>query len=172
MKFTAAGNCPSPGKPGKFRRGRRHLLGACLAVSLALLCSCGELRPLPAAIEPQGYTAIDYQGMLYPRQAGLQAGQMVRVKAYFWQFLDYDPAMVRIYLSVVRHPLGWPRLRWFAVYGSEEMKGYYDLAALDASRLHLYKLSRLDPIMIYGQLSSLGPGFYLHVHHVEKMVED
>ena len=169
MKFTVAGNCQSPGKTGKIRWRR---LAGCLAVGLTLLCSCGELRPLPPAIEPQGYTAIDYQEMLHPRRAGLQAGQMVQVKAYFWQFLDYDPAMVRNYLSVVPHPLGWPRLRWFAVYGSEEMKGYYDLAALDASRLDMYKLRRLEPIMLYGELSSLGTGFYLHVHHIEEIRED
>ena len=159
-------------KAGRYRRALPYLLGACLAAGLALLCACGELRPLPPAIEPQGYTAIEYQELLNPRQAGLQAGQMVRVKAYFWQFLEYDPAMVRNYLSLARHPLGWPRLRWFAVYGSEEMKGYYDLAALDASRLDMYKLKRLEPIMLYGEISSLGTGLYLHVHHIEEIRED
>lgn len=138
----------------------------------AIICSCGELRPAPPTFEVQSYAPIEYQDLLNPRPSGLQAGQMVRVKAYFWQFLDYDPAMVRNYLSLARHPLGWPRLKWFALYGSEEMKGYYDLAALDASRLHLFKLTRLEPIMVYGQLSSLAPGYYLHVHHVEPITED
>jgi hypothetical protein len=137
-----------------------------------VIFACGELRPVPPAFEVQSYAPIEYQDLLNPRQAGLQAGQMVRVKAYFWQFLDYDPAMVRNYLSLARHPLGWPRLKWFALYGSEEMKGYYDLAALDASRFHLYRLTRLEPVLVYGQLSSLTPGYYLHVHHVEPMLED
>jgi hypothetical protein len=156
----------------KIHRARLYLLGAGLAACLALLSSCGELRPLPAATEPQAYAPIDYQDLLNPRQAGLQAGQLVRVQAYFWQFLDYDPAMVRNYLGLVRHPLGWHRLQWFALYGSEEMKGYYDLAALDQSRLPLYQMHRLEPIMIYGQLSSLGPGYYLQVHHLERIVKD
>jgi hypothetical protein len=172
MKTAALGHRPATNKAGKFHRRRLRLPGACLAAALALLCSCGEIRPLPPAIEAQAYTPMDYQELLNSGQAGLQVGQMVRVKAYFWQFLEYDPAMVRNYLSLARHPLIWPRLRWFAVYGSEEMKGYYDLAALDASRLDMYKLKRLEPIMLYGELSSLGTGFYLHVHHIEEIRED
>ena len=167
MKATAC----DPG-PRNLHRPRLFLLVGGLAVVLALVSSCAELRPLPAATEPQAYTPIDYQALLHPRQAGLQDGQLVRVQAYFWQFLDYDPDMVRNYLGLVRHPLGWPRLHWFALYGSEEMQGYYDLAALDASRLHFYQLHRLEPIMIYGQLSSLGPGYYLQVHHLDKLGQD
>jgi hypothetical protein len=159
-------------KAGRHRRMLPCLLGTCLVAGLALLSACGELQPLPPAIEAQDYRPIEYQELLNPRQAGLQAGQLVRVKAYFWQFLNYDPAMVRNYLSLTRHPLGWPRLRWFALYGSPEMKGYYDLAALDQSRLYLYKLKLLEPIMVYGQLSSLGSGFYLHVHNIEEIRPD
>jgi hypothetical protein len=150
------------------RRTRRHFLGAGLAAFLAFLCACGELRPHPGGFEPQAYTPLEYQELVNPRQVG----QMVRVKAYFWQQLDYDPAPVRNYLSLARHPLGWSKLRWFALYGSEDLKGYYDLAAMDASRLKLFQPKRLEPILVYGQLSSLGQGCYLHVHHLERAPEE
>jgi hypothetical protein len=52
------------------------------------------------------------------------------------------------------------------------LQGYYDLAAVDAARLELYQPKRLEPILLYGQLASLGPGFYLHVHRLEKVGED
>lgn len=143
-----------------------------LASGLWLLSACGEVRPLPATLELQAYTPITYQELLAPGKANLKAGQKIKVSAYFWEFLVYDPAMVRNYLTLARHPLSWPHLRWFATYDSQEFKGYYDLAALDADRLHLYKLKRFDPIIIYGELAALGRGFYLHVHHIEKMEEE
>ncbi len=161
-------NNPARGKGNFFRLSR---LAAAIA-SLALLCACGELRPAPATFEPQAYTPIEYQALLNPGPAGLRDGRLVKVKAYFWQFLSYDPAMVPNYLTLARHPAGWLQLRWFALYGSEEMKGYYDLAALDESRLHLYRLKRLEPVMVYGKFCRLTPCYYLHVHHIEKIVED
>ena len=172
MKTLFRGHVPTTRKARKFRGARQYLLGAFLAAVLALLWSCGELRPPPAPFEAQAYTPIDYQALLNPRRAGLHDGQMVRVQGYFWQLLDYDPDMVKNYLSLARHPLGWWKLRWFAVYQSEDMQGYYDLAAVDASRLELYQPKRLEPILLYGQLASLGPGFYLHVHRLEKIGED
>jgi hypothetical protein len=172
MKTAALSPGPTTGKSGQPRRTRLRLLGVGLGAVLALLCACGELRPLPGGFEPQAYTPIDYQDLLNPPRAGLSDGRMVRVKAYFWQPLDYDPAMVRNYLTMARHPLGWPKLHWFALYGTEDMQGYYDLAAMDASRLKLFQPKRLEPILLYGQLSSLGSGFYLHVHHLEKVPED
>jgi hypothetical protein len=143
------------------------LLGAAL-----LLSGCGEIRPLPGVVEPTAYTPITYQQLLNPRQGSLQAGQKIKVPAYFWEFLDYDPAMVRNYLSLARHPLTWYKLRWFALYDTQELKGYYELAALDESRVQLYKLHRLDHIMVYGELAALGRGFYLRVHHLEKIEEE
>ena len=172
METTAAAQGPILGNNRKNLRGRRYLAGWALAAALVLLCACGELRPPPAAFDPQGYAPMDFQDLLQPGRTGWHDGQLVRVKAYFWQFLDYDPAMVRNYLTMARHPLGWTQLNWFAVYGSEEMKGYYDLAALDTSRLHLYRPKRLEPLLLYGQISSLGQGLYLHVHHLEKVAED
>ena len=171
MKTTALGRRPATSKAGKVPRRRLRLPGACLAAVLALLCSCGELRPVPPAFEARAYTPMECQELLHPGPGGLQAGQMVRVKAYFWQFLDYDPAMVRSYLSLARHPLGWPRLRWFAVYGSEEMTGYYDLAALSPEQAEKYQIKRMDHIMVYGELSRLTPGVFLQVHHIEKIEE-
>jgi len=143
-----------------------------LAAGLFLGGGCGQLRPFPATLEPQDYAPIAYQDLLAPGPAGLQAGQKVKVPAYFWQFLTYDPAMVRNYLTLPRYPLRWYKLQWFATYGSQEMKGYYDLAALNEAQLHLYKLNRLDHIMLYGELSSLTPGLYLQVHHIEKIEEE
>jgi hypothetical protein len=147
-------------------------LGLILAGCLVIACACGELRPVPVPIEPQAYKPIDYQELLDPAKAGLQAGDLIRVKAYFWQFLTYDPAMVRNYLTLPRYPVRWFNLRWFATFGSERMAGYYDLAALSPEQEEKYKtIKRLDPILIYGELSPLRPGVFLRVHHIEKIEE-
>ena len=143
------------------------LLAGCL-----LVASCGELRPVPVSIEIQAYKAIDYPDLLDPARAGLKAGDLIRVKTYFWQYLDYDPAMVRNYLTLPRYPIRWYQLRWFATYGSEKMTGYYDLAALSPEQAEKYKINRLDPILIYGELSPLKPGVFLRVHHIEKIEEE
>ncbi len=149
---------------------RAWLWGALLAGGLLLAGACGELRPVPAPIEPQAYKAIDYQDLLDPAKAGLQAGDLIRVKAYFWQYLTYDPAMVRNYLTLPRYPIRWYQLRWFAVYGSERLEGYYDRAALSPEQAEKYKdIKRLDPIRIFGEISPLKPGVFLQVHHLEKI---
>jgi len=144
-----------------------------LALCLLLVAACGELRPPPEGFEAPAYKPIDYAELLEPVRAGLQAGELVRVKAYFWQYLDYDPAMVRNYLTLPRYPIRWYRLRWFALYGSEQMTGYYDLAALspDQEKEYQKKIKRLDPILVYGEISRLSPGFFLRVHHLEKIEE-
>jgi hypothetical protein len=162
-----------PGAAGSSRRpGYSRRLAAILLGSLVALCACGELRPRPAAFDPQVYTPIQYQDLLAPRQAGLHAGQKIRVKAYFWQYLDYDPAMIRNYLTLPKYPLRWYRLRWFATYGTAELTGYYDLAALSPEQADEYQLQRLDPVWLYGELSSLGPGLYLQVFYIEKTKEN
>jgi hypothetical protein len=152
---------------GFSRRLAVILLGCLLACG-----ACGELRPRPAAFDPQAYTPIEYQELLAPRQAGLHAGQKVRVKAYFWEYLTYDPAMIRNYLTLPRYPLRWYQLRWFATYGTPDMAGYYDLAAVSPEQAEQYRLQRLDPVLLYGELSSLGPGLYFQVFYVEKIQED
>jgi hypothetical protein len=143
-----------------------------LAGGLLLASACGELQPVPAPIEVEAYKPIEYQDLLHPAQAGLHEGELVRVKAYFWQYLLYDPAMVRNYLTLLRYPIRWYKLRWFAVYGSDQMTGYYDLAALSPDQAEKYKgIKRLDHIQIYGELSPLRPGVYLQVHRLEKIEE-
>lgn len=146
--------------------------GLCLAGCLMLASACGELRPLPEGIDAPAYKPIDYQDLLDAAKAGLKDGELVRVKAFFWQYLTYDPAMVRNYLTLPRYPIRWYRLQWFAIYGSEQMTGYYDLAAMSPEQTEEYKkIKRMDPILIYGELSPLRPGVFLRVHHIEKIEE-
>jgi hypothetical protein len=152
--------------------GLSRWLGVMLLCGLLGFSACGELRPRPAAFEPQDYTPIAYQDLLAPGPAGLQAGQKVRVRAYFWQYLDYDPAMVRNYLTLLRYPRRWYQLRWFSTYDTADLTGYYELAAVTPEQAEKYKLQRLDPVMLYGELARLGPGFYLQVFHIEKITQD
>jgi hypothetical protein len=152
----------------KFVRG----ICAALAGVALWVAACGQLPPLPAQVEAESYAPITYQELLAPGTANLQAGRKIKVPAYFWQYLTYDPAMVRNYLDMLRHPLSWPQLEWFATYGSPDLRGYYDLAALDPSLVKVKQPRRLDHIMIYGELASLGPGLYLRVHRIERIEED
>jgi hypothetical protein len=145
---------------------------ALLAGLLWLLAACGQLPPLPAQVELETYAPITYEELLAPETAKLQAGQKIKVPAYYWQYLTYDPALVRNYLDMIRYPFSWYKLQWFATYGTPEMRGYFDLAALDPSQKRTYELHRLDHIMIYGELASLGPGLYLRVHRIDKIEED
>jgi hypothetical protein len=147
-------------------------LGIILLCGLFGVGACGELRPHPAAFDPQVYTPIAYQDLLAPGPAGLKSGQQVRVRAYFWQFLDYDPAMVRNYLTLLRYPIRWYQLQWFATYGTADLTGYFDLAAMTPEQADQYKFKRLDPVLLYGELAHLGPGFYLQVFHIEPIAED
>jgi hypothetical protein len=149
----------------------RQLLSLVLCGLLGV-CACGQLRPHPATFDPQAYTPIEYQDLLAPQAAGLHAGEKIRVKAYFWQYVNYDPAMIRNYLTLLRYPVRWYRLRWFAIYRTDDLTGYYDLAAISPELAEEYKLQRLDPVMLYGELSSLGRGLFLQVFHIEKIVED
>jgi hypothetical protein len=170
-KILSRRHLPSP--PGGPRPpGRSGWLGVVLLCGLLSLSACGELRPHPAVFDPQGYTPIEYRDLLTPGPAGLHAGQQVRVQAYFWQYLDYDPAMVRNYLTLFKYPIRWYQLRWFATYGTADLTGYFDLAAVTPEQADRYKLKRLDPVMLYGELARLGPGLYLQVFHIEKIAED
>jgi hypothetical protein len=148
------------------------LLGALLAGCLILAGACGELRPVPASFEPQGYKPIDYQDLLDPSRAGLKTGDLVRVKAYFWQYLDYDPAMVRNYLTLLRYPIRWYQLQWFSTYGTADLTGYFDLAAVTPEQADRYKLKRLDQVILYGELARLGAGLFLQVFQIEPIAED
>jgi hypothetical protein len=143
-----------------------------LAALVLWVAACGQLPPLPAQVEPESYTPITYQELVAPKTANLQAGQKIKVPAYFWEYLTYDPAMVRNYLDLLRYNVSWYRLEWFATYGTPDLQGYYDLAALDPSMVKPKQPGRLDHIMIYGELASLGPGLYLRVHRIERIEED
>ena len=160
----------APGGPRP--SGLSGWLGLILLCSLLGFSACGELRPHPAAFDPQAYTPIAYRDLLAPGPAGLKSGQQVRVQAYFWQYLDYDPAIVRNYLTLLRYPIRWYQLQWFATYDSANLTGYYDLAAVTPEQADRYKLKRLDPVMLYGELASLGPGLYLQVFHIEPIAAD
>jgi hypothetical protein len=136
------------------------------------VCACGQLRPHPATFDPQAYTPIEYQDLLTPQAAGLHPSEKIRVKAFFWQYVNYDPAMIRNYLTLLRYPVRWYRLRWFAIYRTDDLTGYYDLAAITPELADKYKLQRLDPVLLYGELSPLGRGLFLQVFHIEKIVAD
>ena len=162
------GKKPAAGGKRKIKRG----LAATLAGLVLAAAACGTLPPVPAHFQADSYTPITYQELAAGRATKLQAGQKIKVPAYFWQYLDYDPAMIRNYLDGLKRPLKWYRLDWFATYGNPDMQNYYDRAAVDASMVRTYKPRRLDHIMIYGELASLGPGLYLRVHRIEKIEED
>jgi hypothetical protein len=150
----------------------RNWFGVLILCSLLGFCACGQLRPRPATFDPQAYKPIEYQDLLAPQAAGLHAGDKIRVQAYFWQYLEYDPAIIRNYLTLLRYPIRWYRLSWFAIYRTDDLTGYYDLAAMTPVLAEQYKLQRLDPVLLYGELSSLGTGLYLQVFHIEKIMED
>ena len=157
---------PDGGPP---RPGWRSWVGVLVLCSLLIVCACGQLRPRPDTFDPQAYKPIEYQDLLAPKAAGLQAGEKIRVKAYFWQYLDYDPAMVRNYFTLLRYPIRWYQLRWFALYRTDDLTGYYDLAAITPDLAEKYKVQRLDPVMLYGELSQLGMGLFFQVFHIEKI---
>jgi hypothetical protein len=144
---------------------------ALLTGCLVWVSACGQLRPVPAGFDALAYKPIEYQALLHPGQAGLKAGDLVQVRAFFWQELNYDPATVRNYLTLPRYRSRWYNLYWFATYGTERMTGYYDLAAMSPAQAEKYKLKRLDHILVYGELSRLGRGVFLQVHHIEKIDE-
>jgi hypothetical protein len=149
----------------------RQLLALALCGLLGV-CACGRLRPQPDTFDPQAYKPIEYQDLLDPQAAGLQAGEKIRVKAYFWQYVNYDPAIIRNYLTLPRYPVRWYRLRWFALYRTDDLTGYYDLAAITPELAEKYPLSRLDPVLLYGELSQLGRGLFFQVFHIEEIVEN
>jgi hypothetical protein len=172
VKRLLSGHLRPPAAGGLRVTGLSGWLGVILLCGLLGFPACGELRPNPAAFEPQVYTPIEYQDLLALRQTGLHEGQKIRVQAYFWQYLDYDPAIVRNYLTLAKYPIRWYQLRWFATYGAPDLTGYFDLAAMTPEQADQYKLKRLEPIMLYGELARLGTGLYLQVFHIEKIVTD
>jgi hypothetical protein len=152
---------------------RIHTLGLATLLLTMLLCGCGRYRPVPAVWDPHAYRQITVQDLKAPGRAGLAAGHKIKVPAYFWEFIIYDPAMVRNYMTLLRHPVAWSQLQWFAVYGTPQMQAYFDRVVMDREQRRAYKLNRLDHIMIYGELASMGGGLlYLRVHRLQELDED
>jgi len=172
MKKNSMRPHPDRASAGCRRPACSRWWGVIMLCSLLGFSACGELRPHPAVFEPEAYKPIAYRDLLAPGPAGLEAGQKVRVRAYFWQYLNYDPAIVPNYLTLLRYPVRWYQLQWFATYDTADLTGYYDLAAVTPEQAEQYKLKRLDPIMLYGELARLGPGLYLQVFHIEKIAEE
>ncbi len=142
-------------------------------VFAAFFAGCGRYPPVPAVWDPQAYRLIGVEDLRTPGPAGLVAGDKIKVPAYFWEFIVYDPAMVRNYLTMLRHPLSWPQLQWFAIYGTPEMQAYFDRVVMDKEQRRLYKLNRLDHILIYGELAPMAGGLlYLRMHRLQKVDED
>lgn len=159
-----------PRKWGKV--GAAPLRLAMLTVFL-LAGACGQLPPMPAHVDIQEYQPIAFDQLQTSGPNRLNAGQKVRVPAYFWQFLTYDPAMVRNYPNLLRRPIRWYHLEWCSLYREADLRGYFDRVAMEPSQRELYRLQRLDHVMIYGQMAHLSPHLlYLQVHRIEKIVED
>lgn len=141
--------------------------------AILLASACGQLRPLPATVEPPEYEAITYQELLTATPATFPQGRKIKITAYFWQFLTYEPDMVRNYLTLAKYPIQWWKLNWFAVYGAPEMKGYFDRLAMTPEQRRGYRLKRLERLVIYGEMASLGASLpFLQVHRIERVEGD
>lgn len=162
-------------KLNPFRAGFLRLAGFLVLVAALisiLLCGCCY-RPVSARWEPGTYRPASVKDLLEPKQAGLASGEKVRVEAYFWEFLSYDPAMVHNYLTLLRHPISWPCLEWFSVYGTAQMREFFDRVAMDREQRRASDLKRLDHVAIYGELASMGGDLlYLRVNRVQKLEEE
>ena len=143
-----------------------------LVLGILPLTGCGTIRPVPAAFNQADYTPIDFD--LVRRDASsLHAGDLIRCRAYFWQFLTHDPAPEYYYFNHIRYPSSWSDLEWFALYKDTDQRGYYDRGAMSFRQRLDFNLKRLDPIIIYGELVSMGGSkFYLLVHHLERVTID
>ena len=147
-------------------------MGTAALLLAVLLCGCGRYRPAPKVFDPGAYRLVSVADLQAPGKAGLTAGGLVKAPAYFWEFVIYDPAMVRNYLTMLRHPVTWPKLEWFAVYGTPQMETYFDRIAMDKDQRRSSGVQRLDPVMLYGELAPLGGGLlYLRLHRLEKLEE-
>jgi hypothetical protein len=157
----------SPGKwPGK-KAGLAVLLFVLL---FGLAGGCRHLPTTPEGINPEDYTPVSLDQLREPHRAGLAEGQRVRVDGFFWQYLEYDPFMAARYLAMARHPREQGSRRWAALYGSSQMRDYYDRLVLTWDQQQDMHLRRLEGVRVYGQLTSLGFGIlYLQAHQVDRL---
>lgn len=143
----------------------RRLLPA-LLLGILFLTACGSMRPIPAEFNPGDYTPINYEQLRH--DSSLRAGDLVRVEAFFWQFLTYDPAPKHYYANQLRYPRRWGDLEWFALYEKADMTGYYDRGAMSHLQRLQFDPKRLDHLILYGEMVHLdGSKLYLLVHHLE-----
>ncbi len=154
-----------------------NFAGQCKTILATLLLlgalwagGCGRIDRVPAVLEAAGYEEVTLSQIRDPREARRLEGRRVKFPAYFWQDLHYDPAMLRNYAMLAGHPLAWWALKWAALYETPQMQGYYDRLAMDREQRERLKLKRLDRLMIYGEVTSMGPGLtYLRLHRVEEL---
>jgi hypothetical protein len=133
---------------------------------ILLLTACGSMKPIPAEFNPTAYTPINFDQLGH--DASLHNGDLVRVEAFFWQFLTYDPAPKYYYFNQMQYPRRWGDLEWFALYEKADMKGYYDRSAMSHGQRLQFNPKRLDNLIIYGEMVPLGGSkLYLLVHHLE-----
>jgi hypothetical protein len=150
--------------------GRCRFLLLLLFAAL-LLTACGSMKPVPAEFQPAEYTPIDFAQL--PLDTNLHAGELVRVEAYFWQFLTYDPAPKYYYVDQLKYPRRWGQLEWFSLYQKADMQGYYDRAAMSHLQRLQFNPKRLDHLIIYGEMVRMGGStIYLLVHHLERVQPD
>lgn len=160
-------------RPGKLLKAGGLLLLWVLLAAFLGLGGCGQVKGVPAVWEPETYVPVTVQQLLNPAQSGLSSGQRVKAPAYFWEFLTYDPAMGRNYLNLAARPLTWRKLNWFAVYEKPQMRGYFDLMAVDREQRPAFRVKRLDRVLVYGELAKMGGGLlYVRVHRLENLEED
>jgi hypothetical protein len=143
---------------------------ACLALA-GLTAACRTPLSAPSDFNPEAYRPVPFEDLLTPGR--LAPGDKVAAPAYFWQELNYDPAMVRQYVQMAGHPRPWRALKWYAVYGSPQMHGYYDRVVMAPEQFDPKAVKRLDQVRLYGEMGLLGGSqLYLRVHRLEKIVED
>jgi len=150
--------------------GRRRFL-LLLLFGMLLLSACGSIKPVPAEFNPADYTPIAFEQL--PLDTNLHAGDLVRVEAYFWQFLTYDPAPEYYYFAQLKYPRRWGDLEWFALYQEADMKGYYDRGAMSYRQRLQFNPKRLDHLIIFGEMVPMGGSkLYLLVHCLERLQID
>jgi hypothetical protein len=138
---------------------------------ILLLTACGSMKPIPAEFNPTAYTPISFDQLGH--DASMHTGDLVRVEAFFWQFLTYDPAPKYYYFNQMHYPRHWGDLEWFALYEKADMKGYYDRGAMSHMQRLQFDPKRLDHLIVYGEMVHLGGSkLYLLVHHLERVKLD
>ncbi len=155
-----------------FRSPRKRLWALGLILLLAFAPGCGTIGPVPKVLQAEQYTEVSVSQLAQPAAAGLR-GRLVKFPAFFWEVLSYDPAFLSNLTLLAAHPVQWWSLGWAAVYESPQMQGHYDRLALDQEQLRRLKFKRLAPVMVYGEVTPMGPVVtYVRVHRMEEQASD